>query len=153
MQDRQGFLPFVSSGSDFGSIVSHMLRQVLPRVSVVTEDNIEELSSIDMPLVIAFIHEHDQVSSRMFRSITEGIQDQYLLGISHDIKLSGKPSISPPFILVRSHSDHIDRIFTGLFDGSQIKNFLDEASDPLIGKFSMEAYYTYTQVGFSKSQL
>lgn len=123
-----------------------MLRQILPVVSTVTKDNIEELRSIDMPLVIAFVEKNDPSSSDLFKSIAEEHQDQFLFGMSSDMSLSKANSINPPFIVLHSASDHIDRIFIQVFDSVKIERFLSGIATPLIGKFSMETYYTYTQV-------
>lgn len=125
-----------------------MLRQILPRVSTVTKDNIRELRSINIPMVIAFVDESDEASRELFRSIAAEHQDQALFGISHDLRLSKRASAEPPFITFHSTSDHIDRMLGGPFDRSKIGDFLSNLPSPLIGKFTMETYYTYTQVSF-----
>ena len=136
------------TASDFGSIVSYMLRQIIPTISTVTKDNLEELQLIDLPLSIAFINEDDQISRELVTSIAEEYKDRFLFGISSDITLAKSKSgpFMPPFIVLYNPSDHIDRTFSGPFDSKNIGNFLSGDSTPLIGKFSMETYYTYTQV-------
>ena len=131
---------------DLGSIISYMLTQILPKVSTVTKENIEELRSIDMPLVIAFVEESDETSSALFKSIASEHQDQALFGISHDLSLSKTAIAGPPFIIFHCPLDHIERILNGPFDSSKIGSFLGNLPSPLIGKFSVESYFTYTQV-------
>jgi hypothetical protein len=125
-----------------------MLRQVLSKVITVAKDNLEELQSIDMPLVIAFLEESDQAVSALFELIAEERHYQFLFGISYDLNLAKTASVKPPFILLHNPSDHVDRIFSGPFDSSKIEQFLGDLSIPIIGKFSIETYYTYTQVSF-----
>lgn len=132
--------------SDLGSIISYMLKLILPAVSVVTKDNIQELRSIDMPLIIAFVDEENQDSTELINAIAEDNQDRFLFGMSSDMSLAKAGSITPPFIAMHTASDHIDRVFTDLADRSKFEHFLSEVSRPLIGKFSVETYYTYTQV-------
>ena len=125
-----------------------MLRQIIPDISIVTKDNLEELQLIDLPLAIAFINEDDQTSRELLTSIAERYKDQFLFGISSEIGLSKSKSGSfkPPFIILYNPSDHINRVFSGPFDSNNIGSFLSGVSTPLIGKFSIETYYTYTQV-------
>jgi hypothetical protein len=141
---------FIVTASDFGSIVSYMLRQITPTISTVTKDNLEELQLIDLPLVISFIKEDDQTSRELLTSIAEEYKDRFLFGISPDITLTKSKSepFKPPFIVLYNPSDHIDRMFSGPFDSNNIGSFLSGVSTPLIGKFSMETYYTYTQVSY-----
>jgi protein disulfide-isomerase A1 len=125
-----------------------MLRQILPLVSTVASDNLEELRSIDLPLVIAFVDEDDQTSREMFALIAEDHRDQFLFGISSNTSLSGIKSefLKQPFVVLHSSLDHIDRVFSEPFETDKIQKFLNQVSTPLVGKFSMETYYTYTQV-------
>ena len=134
--------------SDCGSIISYMLKQIIPIVSTVTEENLEELRLIDLPLALAFINQDDQASRELLTSIAGKYKDQILFGISFDAALakSNSESFELPFIVLYSASDHIDRVLSGPFDSQSIGNFLGGVSNPLIGKFSMETYYTYTQV-------
>lgn len=138
--------------ADFERIISYMLRQILPTVSIVTVENLKQLQSIDTPLVIAFIDEHDQASREVFTSIAEGYKDQFIFGVSSDNTLAGSESgsLKPPFIVLHSASDHINRIFSDEFECTKLKRFLGRTATPLIGKFSMETYYTYTQVSVTR---
>lgn len=111
-----------------------------------TENNIEELRSLDMPLVVAYIDEDDSLSSKVFESIADLHHDKFLFGISSDVRLAKAATLKPPFLLLRSTLDHIDRVFSEKFDNDEIEQFLSSITPPLIGKFSLETYYEYTQV-------
>jgi hypothetical protein len=125
-----------------------MLQQIPPVISTITKDNLEQLRSIDFPSAVAFIEEDDKESRTTFASIAEAYHEQILFGISSDLTLAKVGSVKPPFIVLHSHSDHIDRLFSEPFDIDKVRAFFNGISTPLIGKFSMESYYAYTQVSF-----
>ena len=125
-----------------------MIRQTLPLISVVTERNIAELGSLDMALVIAFMDTDDSESGKLFESIVDSHHDKFLFGISSDITLAKADGVKPPVITIHSALDHIDRVFSETFNIDKIEEFLNRVSTPLIGMFSLETYYEYTQVSY-----
>ena len=112
-----------------------------------TEDNIEEFRSINMPLFIAFVAKDDQLSSELFHSFANEYQDRCLFGISYDLNLAIMAPVKPPFIILYNPLDHVDRTLRGPFQRFHFNHFLDDVANPLIGNFPVETYYTYTQVG------
>jgi protein disulfide-isomerase A1 len=123
-----------------------MIRQTLPLISTVMKGNIEELLSLDMPLVIAYVDENDQKSPELLNSIADSYHDKFLFGISSDTSLAKAETVKPPFLVLHSALDHIYRVFDKTFDISKIEEFLNELSAPLIGKFSLQTFHAYTQV-------
>ena len=128
-----------------------MIRQTLPSISEITESNIVELSSLDILLVIAYIDEDDSESGKLFESIAEMHRHEFLFGKTSDIILAASYSDQLPLIVVHNPLDHIDQVFKNAFRIEDIESFLRSLSTPLVGKFSLETYFQYTQVSYSKN--
>lgn len=123
-----------------------MIRQSLPAVSKVMTNNFKEITSLDTAALIAYIYPEDQESRAVFTSIAVSHQDQFIFGIADNSYLAPLGIASPPFIVRYSHLDQVNPVFREGFEVNKIEHFIATYSTPLIGKFSMETYYGYTEV-------
>jgi hypothetical protein len=123
-----------------------MIRQSLPTFSKVTASNFEEITSLDTTALIAYIDPEDQESSAVFTSFAASHQDQFIFGIADDSYTASLNIAEPPFIIRYSHLDQVNPMFREGFEVEKIEHFIATYSTPLIGKFSMETYYGYTEV-------
>ena len=123
-----------------------MIRQSLPTVSKVMTNNFKEITSLDNAALIAYIYPEDQESREVFTSIAVFHQDQFIFGIADNSYLAPLGIASPPFIIRYSHLDQVNPVFREGFEVDKIEHFIATYSTPLIGKFSMETYYGYTEV-------
>lgn len=123
-----------------------MIRQSLPTVSKVTANNFKDITSLDTAALIAYIYPDDLESRAVFTSIAVSHQDQFIFGIADNSYLAPAGIASPPFIVRYSHLDQVNPVFREGFEVDKIEHFITSYSTPLIGKFSMETYYGYTEV-------
>jgi protein disulfide-isomerase A1 len=123
-----------------------MIRQSLPTVSKVTASNFEEITSLDTAALIAYIYPDDQESRAVFTSIAVSHQEQFMFGIADGSYVESLSIAEPPLIVLYSHLDQVNPIFREGFEVDKIEHFIAKYSTPLIGKFSMETYYGYTEV-------
>jgi hypothetical protein len=123
-----------------------MIRQGLPTVSKVMASNFKEIISLDTAAFIAYVYEEDQESRAVFTSVAVSHQDQFIFGMSYNTYLAALGITSPPFIVRYSHLDQVNPVFREGFEVDKIEHFIATYSTPLIGKFSMETYYGYTEV-------
>ncbi|RFU29838.1 hypothetical protein B7463_g6503, partial [Scytalidium lignicola] len=135
-------------------IRSYLIRETLPEVSEVTESNLEELTDLDVTAFIAYIHEDDVASRDIFTSVATSHQGgSVIFGITSDIKLLAPvikdEGVKSPYIVLYNPLDHIPAILSKhAFTNHNIAKFLEQTpSSPLIGKFSLETYYHYTEIG------
>lgn len=128
------------------SIMSYMIRQTLPTISAVNRSNFEEITSLDIAVLIAYIDENDRKSSEVFTSIAESHRDQFVFGITSDPTLAKAYVSKLPFIILYNPLDQVNAVFDEAFDVDMINQFISRVSTPLIGKFGLETYYAYTEV-------
>jgi hypothetical protein len=141
--------PFSDSHSNTNfwfSIISYMIRDSLPLVLEVTTDNIEEVVSMGTSTLIAYIDEDDQKSRSVFTSFAEAHQNEFIYGITSDLTLAKSNIQKAPFVIVYSPLDQVNPIFKDTFSLDKLEAFANKYSTPLIGTFSLETYYAYTEV-------
>jgi protein disulfide-isomerase A1 len=128
------------------SIISRMIRESLSTVLEVNRSNFEKIISLDVPALIAYVDESDRKPGEVFTSISGSYQDHFIFGITSDVTLAKADLAQLPFIILYNPLDQVNAIFHDTFDIDKIEDFISTASTPLIGKFTLEAYYAYTKV-------
>jgi protein disulfide-isomerase A1 len=123
-----------------------MIRQSLPVVSAVNRSNLEELISLGVAALIAYIDENDRKSIEVFTSISDSHRNQFVFGITSDMALAKAGIAKLPFIVLYNPLDQVNAVFDETFDVDRIKQFIGRVSTPLIGKFGLDTYYAYTEV-------
>jgi hypothetical protein len=123
-----------------------MIRGSLPLVSEVTTDNFKEILSMGTSALIAYIDEDDQQSRTVFTTFAESHQNEFIYGITSDLELAKSEGQKSPFIAIYNPLDQVNPVFDDPFEMSKINAFTKKYSTPLIGTFSLETYYAYTEV-------
>lgn len=123
-----------------------MIRQSLPLVSEVTSGNFRELISMGVSALIAYVDEGDQESRTLFTSFAESHQNDYILGITSDMSLAEQDVSHTPFLILFNPLDQVKPKLEGDFNHEKIEDFIVKHATPLIGTFSLETYYVYTEV-------
>jgi protein disulfide-isomerase A1 len=138
--------PILLSVADCLSIISYMIRGSLPLVSEVNESNLKEILSMGTSALIAYIEENDQESRAIFTSFAESHQNEFIYGITSDLQLASSDAQETPAIILYNPLDQVTPIFQGAFEVTKLQDFTKKHATPLIGTFSLETYYAYTEV-------
>jgi hypothetical protein len=123
-----------------------MIRKDLPLVSDVTTNNFKEILSIGTSALIAYIDEEDRESRSAFTLFAESHQNEFIYGITSDQTLAKSEAQNTPFAILYNPLDQVNPIFKVSFSPNNFEAFTKKYSTPLIGTFSLEAYYAYTEV-------
>ncbi|KAH8804495.1 thioredoxin-like domain-containing protein [Xylogone sp. PMI_703] len=130
---------------------SYLIRETLPEISEVNQDNLAELTSLDVAAFIAYIPTDDAASRETFTSMAKSNQGKSIFGITSDPTLlasvANEEEPKSPYIVLYNPLDHIPGVFKHAFTTQKISKFLEQTSSPLIGMFSLETYYHYTEIG------
>jgi hypothetical protein len=102
--------------------------------------------SIGAAALIAYVDQNDQASRQVFTSFAESHQNEFITGISSDVELAKLDTSHTPFIILYNPLDQIKPLFEEKFEVARIEDFTKRYSTPLIGTFSLETYYAYTEV-------
>ncbi|KAN0121925.1 Thioredoxin-like domain containing protein [Hyaloscypha variabilis] len=127
------------------NIISYMIRGSLPLVSEVNESNLKEILSMGTSALIAYIEENDQESRAIFTSFAESHQNEFIYGITSDLQLASSDAQETPAIILYNPLDQVTPIFQGAFEVTKLQDFTKKHATPLIGTFSLETYYAYTE--------
>ncbi len=101
---------------------------------------------MDTSALIAYIDEEDQESLKLFTSFAESHQNDFVFGISSDMDLAEREVSKRPFIVLYNPLDQVQPVFEDEFKIDSIEDFIGRHTTPLIGTFSLETYYAYTEV-------
>lgn len=129
------------------TIISHMIKQSLPAVSVLNKDTIEDFKKADQVVLVAYIDAEDETSNSEYTAIAEKLRETYLFGVIHDSELAKKEGVTFPAIVLFKSFDEGKVIHNGKIDGDEIKKFAEIASTPLIGEIVPETFQTYMSSG------
>ncbi|KAL7266632.1 protein disulfide-isomerase precursor [Rhizina undulata] len=129
------------------SIVSYMIKQSLPAVSVLDKDTIEEFKTADKVVVVAYFDANDKDSNATFNTVAEALRDSFLFGATKDAALAEADGVKAPAVVLYKSFDDGKDVFDGKFDAEEIKQFAKTASVPLIGEVGPETYSGYMAAG------
>jgi len=129
------------------AIVSYMIKQSLPAVSTATQENLEELKTMDKIVIIAYLSSEDKTSNQTFTTVAESQRDSYLFAGSNDAALAKTEDTKQPSIVLYKDFDEKKSVFDGDFDEETITNWIKTASTPLVGEVGPETYSGYMSAG------
>jgi len=130
------------------AIVSYMVKQSLPSVSILDKDSYEAFKTADKVVVVAYFDADDKTSNTTFSEIADGLRDSYLFGATNDASLAKAAGVKAPAIVLYKTFDEGKTVFDGKkFDAEKIKEFVKVASTPLVGEVGPETYSGYMESG------
>jgi Thioredoxin-like domain len=102
--------------------------------------------SMGTSVLIAYIDENDKTPRSVFTSFATSHENDFIYGITSDLILAKADSRKPPFIILYNPLSQVNPIFQESFKATEIEAFTKKYSTPLMGTFSLETYYAYTEV-------
>ncbi|OKL55632.1 Protein disulfide-isomerase [Talaromyces atroroseus] len=129
------------------AIVSYMIKQSLPAVSSVTEENIEEFKTLDEIVIVGYIPSDDKKGNEAFNNLAESERDNFLFGASDDVAVAKAEDVEQPSIVLYKDFDEKKAVYTGALDSESILAWIKTASTPLVGKLGPETYANYMKAG------
>lgn len=129
------------------AIVSYMVKQSLPAVTTVTEDNLEEVKSMDKIVVVGYIASDDKAASDAFTSFAEAQRDDYLFASTSDEAIAKAEGVKQPSIVLYKDFDEKKAIYNGDIEQEAILGWVKTASTPLVGEIGPETYSGYMSAG------
>ncbi|PKY02910.1 protein disulfide isomerase [Aspergillus campestris IBT 28561] len=129
------------------ALVSYMVKQSLPAVSTVTEDNLEEVKTLDKIVVIGYIDSEDKSNTEAFTSFAESQRDKYLFASTDDAALAKAEGVKQPSLVLYKDFDEKKAVYKGEMEQDAIFNWVKTASTPLVGELGPETYSDYITAG------
>ena len=131
-------------------IVNYMVKQSLPAVSDVTEVNLEDFTSKDSFVVVAFAEESDKTTRDELRQFAEDHRDMYVLGVSSSKDLAKAQGVKFPALVAFRKFDDPQAKYQGKgksLSTDEIKSFVVVESLPLMDEISAENFFNYAVTG------
>ncbi|POS86560.1 hypothetical protein EPUL_001297, partial [Erysiphe pulchra] len=128
-------------------IVSNMVKQSLPAVSILNKDTIEDFKKADQVVLVAYLDVDDKITNSTYTALAEKLRETYLFGAIHDSELAKSEGVTFPAIVLYKSFDEGKVIHSGKIDGDEIEKFANTASTPLIGEIGPETFQGYMTSG------
>ncbi|KAL2809299.1 thioredoxin-like domain-containing protein [Aspergillus granulosus] len=129
------------------AIVSYMVKQSLPAVSTVTEENLEEFKTLDKIVVVGYIAEDDKASNEAYTAFAESQRDTYLFGSAKDAAIASAEGVNQPSIVLYKDFDEKKATYEGSLEAEALLSWVKTASTPLVGEVGPETYSGYITAG------
>lgn len=123
-----------------------MIKQSLPAVSTVTEENLEEIKTMDKIVVIGYFAEDDKSAKETFTTFAEAQRDHYLFASASDPAIAKAEGVKQPSIVLYKDFDEKKATYTGDLKQDAILSWVKSASTPLVGEIGPETYSSYITV-------
>ncbi|BFZ58158.1 protein disulfide-isomerase precursor [Savitreella phatthalungensis] len=135
------------------AIISYMTKQALPPVSILTSETLDDFSTSDKVVAVAFFGEDDKSSNETFTEVASSLRDDYLFGATNDADLAKKHGVKQPGLVVFKKFDGGKDVFEGSFKADDVKEFVKTAAIPLLGEIGPETYQGYMASGIPLAYL
>lgn len=132
-----------SGGRKAPAIVSHMIKQSLPAVSILTQETIEDFKKADQIVTVAYFDAEDKTSNSTFTNLAEKMRDTHIFGASNDANLAKSEGVTVPAVVLYKSFDEGKVVYIGKFDQEEIEKFISTASIPLVGSIDPDTYHNY----------
>lgn len=129
------------------SIVSYMIKQSLPAVSTVNEDNLEDTKTMDKIVVIGYLASDDNAANEAFKALAEAQRDNYLFATTNDVAIAKAEGVEQPSLVLYKDFDEKKAIYTGEIEQDAVLTWVKTASTPLVGEIGPETYSGYITAG------
>ncbi|TFY82706.1 hypothetical protein EWM64_g1306 [Hericium alpestre] len=131
-------------------IVSYMVKRSLPAVSGVTAANHEEFKKADKIVAVAYLASSTQEPAPEFSATASKHRDHYLFGLTTDEAAIEAAGVTPPAIVLYRSFDEPASVYPYPAPSakvSDLEQWIEELSIPVIDEVNAENYATYAQSG------
>jgi hypothetical protein len=100
-----------------------MVRETLPQVVELDGDNFDEISTLDLPALVAFTDVEDVETIGVFKVVSEVYKQKLVCGITPNLSLSGVTETATPFFVAFNALDESRPFLQGPIDSKMVLEF------------------------------
>ncbi|KAK9471347.1 thioredoxin-like domain-containing protein [Dipodascopsis tothii] len=129
------------------SIVSYMVKQSLPAVSVIADkEKLDSFKAADDIVIVGYFS--DKESNFTFEKVAESLRDNFLFGAISDAELTKAEGVAEvPGVIVYKSFDDGKAVYSGEFSADNLIKFAKSESIPLMGEIGPSTYLSYIESG------
>jgi protein disulfide-isomerase A1 len=129
------------------AIVSYMIKQSLPAVTLLTPENFETFVKSDKVVVVGFFEAEDKASNETFTAVANSQRDDFLFGATTDASLAKAEGAKVPDVMLYKSYDDPKEDYEGEFDTAAIQKWTKKMSVPVMGEVNPDTYTGYITSG------
>jgi hypothetical protein len=100
-----------------------MVRETLPQVVELDGDNFDEITTLDLPALVAFTDAEDVETIGVFKVVSEVYKQKLVCGITSNLSLSGVTETATPFFVAFNALDESRPFLQGPIDSKMVLEF------------------------------
>lgn len=150
---RDGNPSEYNAAREVDAIVSFMKKQVLPAISVLEGDKIQEFIDSDRVVVIGFFENTESREYKVFAEVAGSLRDDYLFGATTDAAAASTFGASVPGVILFKKFDERKNIFEDTFSKSELKSFIKTNAIPVMDDIGPENYGKFVESGLPLAYL
>ena len=129
------------------AIVSYMIKQSLPAITLITPANFETFSKSDKVVIIGFFDAADTTSNQTFSNVANVHRDDFLFGATSDASLAKAEGVTVPGVVMYKTYDDAKTVYSGVFEQPALQGWVKENAVPVMGEVGPETYTAYMESG------
>jgi protein disulfide-isomerase A1 len=129
------------------AIVSYMIKQSLPAVSVLDKDSHDDFTTADKVVLVAYLAADDKDTNATYTQVAESLRDNYLFGATSDPALAKAAGVEAPAVVLYKSFDEGKTVYDGKIVVEKLVEFAKVASTPLVGEVGPDTYTSYMDAG------
>ncbi|KAA8909482.1 thioredoxin-like domain-containing protein [Sphaerosporella brunnea] len=129
------------------AIVSYMVKQSLPAVSILNKDTHDDFTKADKVVLVAYFAADDKDTNATYTQVAESLRDSYLFGATSDPALAKVAGVETPALVLYKSFDEGKTTYDGKFEVEKLVEFAKISSTPLVGEVGPETYAGYMDAG------
>lgn len=133
-------------GTDNGSIVSRLIKELNPLVWPLEAGYLEDIKSLSIPALVIHVEGNDHLTRQLIHTIAPDFRGSVVMGIiSHSIP--DEPSERDlPFVDVYHPMDEVTRTFDNPVEQKTLVDFAQTVGQPVVGRFDPTTSEAYEEV-------
>ena len=129
------------------AIVSYMIKQLLPAVTLVTPENFETFGKSDKVVIIGFFDASDSASNQTFTSLANAQRDEFVFGATSDASLAEAQGVKVPGVVMYKTYDDAKTVYSGAFEQPALQAWTKQNAVPIMGEVGPDTYTGYLESG------
>ncbi|KAJ2849329.1 protein disulfide-isomerase precursor [Coemansia brasiliensis] len=125
-------------------IVNYMRKQLLPPLSQLTAETLDQFTKSDRVVVIGFIDDKDSTEYKALDTLANELRDEFNFGVAPG--LAKEYGVKAPAVIAFKEFDDGQDILEEITVDS-LRKFIKTSSVPVLGEISGETYSMYAQTG------
>ncbi|OCL05096.1 hypothetical protein AOQ84DRAFT_345252 [Glonium stellatum] len=125
------------------AITSYMIKEQLPVVTTIDQNNLNKFKSIDTTVLVAYLDPMDTELANIFTAVAVENHQRYVFGVSKNARVAQLENLSIPSVACYKMREGDGTVMNGRFNKNDVEKFLQLAAPSVIGEITKRNIDSY----------